>query len=178
MNVEEISNFPDKIQAEIIADRFAKVSNEYQPIKRNEIKIPPFTFTSIPKFNSYQVQKKLEKIKANKASVPGDIPATIIKRFAKSLSVPLCNIINSCIEKGQWPQLYKIEAITPIQIFFPPTDVSMLRPISLLYFFERTMESLIGEIMINDMKKSIDPSQFGNKKNTSINNYLLKCLIE
>ena len=176
VNVEEIENYSDKIQAELIADRFAKVSNEYKPIDRNKIKIPPFTSNSIPKIFPYQVEKKLEKIKANKASVPGDIPAIIIKRFAKYISIPLCNLINSCIEKGQWPQLYKIEAITPIPKKYPTTEVSMLRPISLLYFFERTMESLIGDIMINDMKNSIDPSQFGNKKNTSINNYLLKML--
>ena len=90
--------------------------------------------------------------------------------------MPLCNIVNNCISKGQWPQMYKIEAITPIPKKFPPTDVSQLRPISLLYFFERTMESLIGDIMINDMKSSIDPSQYGNKKKTSINHYLIKMM--
>ena len=100
----------------------------------------------------------------------------IIKRFASYLSIPLCDIINKAICKGKWPDLYKIEAITPIPKQYPPTDVNMLRPISLLYFFERTMESLIGDLMINDMKANMDHKQFGNRKKTSINHYLLKMI--
>ena len=157
VQVESIENLTDKMQAEVIADSFARISNEYKPIDRNEIKISSFTPESIPSFTPNQVGKKLEKIKANKASVPGDIPANIIKRFSKYLCVPLCNIINTCITDGKWPQMYKTEAITPIPKKFPPTEVSMLRPTSFLYFFERIMESLIGEIMIKDMKKAIDP---------------------
>ena len=176
VKVEAIENFTDQIQAEIIAESFAKISNEYKPIDRKQIKISSYTPESIPYFCPNQVEKKLEKIKANKASVPGDIPAIVIKRFSKHLSVPLCNIINNCIQSGKWPQMYKIEAITPIPKKFPPTDVNMLRPISLLYFFERVMESLIGEIMINDMKKAMDPSQFGNKNKISINHYLLNMI--
>ena len=153
VQVESIEALPDQIQAELIADSFSAISNEYNPIDRNKINIPPFSSDSFPVFWPSQVKKKLEKIKEKKASVPGDIPACIIKRFAGELSVPLTNIVNTCIKMGQWPKLYKTEVITPIPKKFPSSDVNMLRPISLLYFFERIMESLIGDLMIDDVKK-------------------------
>ena len=176
IQVESIEVLPDQIQAEIITDSFSAISNEYNPIDRNQINIPTFHSDSIPVFYPYQVKRKLEKVKENKASVPGDIPACIIKKLTTELSVPLANIINTCIKNGRWPKLYKTESITPIPKKFPPSDVSMLRPISLLYFFERIIESLIGELMIDDTKNNIDEAQFGNKKKTSINHYLVKML--
>ena len=176
VQVESIEGLSDQLQAEIIADSFSSISNEYKPINRDEINVPAYNVESIPIFYPYQVRQKLEKIKEKKASIPGDIPAIVIKRFADHLSFPLCNILNSCISQGHWPNMYKIEAITPIPKQFPPADVSMLRPISLLYFFERIMESLIGDIMIKDMRAKMDPAQFGNKRKTSINHYLIKMI--
>ena len=176
VQVEAIESLPDQIQADIIAEQFSSVSNEYKPINRNQIKIPKFSPDSIPVFNPWQIQRKLDKIKENKASVPGDIPAVVIKKFSRYLSVPLCDIINKCVSQGKWPDMYKVEAITPIPKKFPPLDVNMLRPISLLYHFEKIMENLIGELMIEDMKCKMDPAQFGNKKHTSINHYLVKML--
>ena len=38
------------------------------------------------------------------------------------------------------------------------------------------MEKMISEIMINDMKDKMDPSQFGNEKGTSIEHYLIKMI--
>ena len=130
----------------------------------------------MPKFKPHQVRKKLEQIKSNKATAPGDIPSVIIKKFAQYISVPLCDILNTCISEGQWPDFYKIEAITPIPKQFPTTDVSMLRPISLLFYFEKVLESLVGELMVSDMKQNLDPSQYGNKKKISINHYLIRML--
>ena len=69
---------------------------------------------------------------------------------------------------GQWPKLYKTEVITPIPKKFPPSDVNMLRPISLLYFFERIMESLIGDLMIDDMKKYIDEANLEIKRKPAL----------
>ena len=42
LQVEEISHLPDQEQAEAIADSLSAISNEYQPISRESITIPPF----------------------------------------------------------------------------------------------------------------------------------------
>ena len=58
VKVDTIEHHPDQVQAEIIAENFAKVSNEYRPIDRTKINVDTFTPQSIPVFNPYQVQKK------------------------------------------------------------------------------------------------------------------------
>ena len=45
ISVEEIVEFSSEQQAEVIADRFAEISNMYQPLKKEDINIP-----SIEKF--------------------------------------------------------------------------------------------------------------------------------
>ena len=36
-NVDEISHLPDQQQAEIIAEKFASIQNEYQSLKKDDI---------------------------------------------------------------------------------------------------------------------------------------------
>ena len=38
--VEELENLSSKQQAEIIADRFAEISNLYEPLKSEDVEIP------------------------------------------------------------------------------------------------------------------------------------------
>ena len=96
--VESLKHLSDKEQAEIIADKFAKVSQEYDPLKTEDIKIPDFEKSTIPQFTPKQVEKHLKKVKTNKAVPPGDIPPQLIKLFSKELSKPFCHIINSSIK--------------------------------------------------------------------------------
>ena len=100
-----------------------------------------------------------------------------IKQFANYISVPLCDIINSSIKQGIWPEIYKTEAITPIPKKYPANEVKNLHPISILFTFDKIMESLIGELLIQDMSYSSDKSQYGNKKHVSINDYLLRIMM-
>ena len=86
--VETIKHLTDEQQAEVIADKFSKVSQEYQPLKKEDIVIPDFCKSSIPQFTPKQVQEKLEKIKTNKSVPPNDVPPRIIKMFAEEISVP------------------------------------------------------------------------------------------
>ena len=42
-SVEEIRHLTDQEQADIIANQFAKIQNEYEPLRKDDIKVPPFT---------------------------------------------------------------------------------------------------------------------------------------
>ena len=66
-------------------------------------------------------------IKTKKSTAPGDIPARLIKRAAKSLAPPLANVINTGIRLGQWPDIYKAETITPVPKVKPPKLFEQLR---------------------------------------------------
>ena len=95
IQVDEISHMTDTEQAEAIADSFSEISNEYEPVDKSDIKIPPFNNSSVPQFKPYQIRKYLQGIKTNKSTAPGDIPARIIKDFSLFLCIPVSSIINS-----------------------------------------------------------------------------------
>ena len=129
-----------------------------------------------PFLNRHEKRYFIQKIKTNKSTAPGDIPAKIIKEFACFICIPMANIINTGLSVGQWPKIYKKETITPIPKQYPPESMEMLRPISNLPNLNKIMEKIICEMVISDMKKSLDPSQYGNQKHLSIQHYLVRLL--
>ena len=145
--VDEINHMNDEEQVEAIATSFSTISNEYEPINRKEINIPPHNPSTIPQFKPYQIRRHLEKIKANKSTAKGDIPAKIIKEFAQYLCIPVTDIINTSLSCGVWPKIYKQEVITPIPKQFPPETLEMLRPISNLCNLNKIMEKIISDMM-------------------------------
>ena len=176
VQVDEISHLHDQEQAEAIADSFSSISNEYEPVKKDDIKIPHFSKSSIPHFKPHIVRRYLQNIKTNKSTAPGDIPAKIIKEFSLFLCVPMADIINCGLKVGHWPKHYKRETITPTPKQYPPENREMLRPIANLVNFNKIMEKIVSEMIISDMKAKLDPSQYGNQKNTSIQHYLVRLL--
>ena len=86
----------------------------------------------------------------------------------------LCNILNSCISRGEYPRLWKIEAQTPIPKEYPVLTIDMLRNISILKNFDKVAEAMIAEMMVSDMKEKMDISQYGNSKGVSVQHYLVK----
>ena len=157
--IEEINHQSDEEQAESIAEFFSSVPNEYEALKKEDIEIPHFSRAEIPQFLPSQVWLQLTKIKTNKATVPGDLPAKLIKEFAAYLAEPLTNVINTSILRGEYPQIYKYEVSTPVPKVFPPEKVSQMRNISGLLTFDKVMEKLLSDMMISDMKATVDPSQ-------------------
>ena len=168
VNVDQISHLSDQEQAEMIADAFCSIQNEYDPLQSEDINIPEFSESEIPQFSPAQVWFVLSRIDTNKATVPGDFPAFLIKQFAAYLAEPFTDIVNTSVKLGEYPKLYKFEVCTPVPKCFPPQSVSQLRNISGLLNFDKLMEKLIAQLITSDMESSMDPAQFGNQKGTSI----------
>ena len=53
--IDEISHLSYQEQVEIIADKFASIQNEYQPLQKEDISVPTFSSKDIPKFHPSQV---------------------------------------------------------------------------------------------------------------------------
>ena len=79
--VGEISHLTDKEQVESIAQAFNAISQEYQEVKMEDIQIPDFSKDSIPQLSQATVQAYINKLKTNKSTISGDIPAKILKNF-------------------------------------------------------------------------------------------------
>ena len=172
--VETIKDLPESEQAELIADKFSEVANEYQELKDDDIKVPVFSEDDIPKFSEKEVKQVLSDIDANKSNVNGDIPAKLLKVFSDKFAKPIQNLINSAIKEGCWPDIFKQEIVTPIPKQYPPQDISQLRNISGLLNLDKISEKLITKLIISDMKEKFDPSQYANQRGLSIEHYLIK----
>ena len=179
VSVEEIEHLTSKEQAELIADQFSQISNEYEPINANDIDIESTkNKTPVPVLEPYQVYEYLKRIKVKTSTVKDDIPAKLIKEYAAELSSPLSNIINCMFERGEYPDIWKIEMVTPVPKVYPPAKVEQLRKISGLKNLSKTTEKIIGDWMIGDMAEERDVSQYGNEKGISVNHYLIKMINE
>ena len=147
---------------------FNAPSQRYQLLQAPDIQIPDFSPDTIPVYTLAQNNQFIDTIKTNKATIPGDIPAKVFKRYSKYFCVPLADIINASIQTGVWPDRYKKEIITPIAKVSPTETLSQVRPISNLPLCDKIFESIISHLVIKDMKLKMDLKQYGNLKGLGI----------
>ena len=112
--IEELNHLSEPEQAEKIAEFFSSIPNEYEPLKTDDIKVPSFKPEDVPQFHPSQVWLHLTKLRTNRATVKGDIPARLIKEFAAYLAEPLTDIINTSLMRGEYPNIYEFEISTPV----------------------------------------------------------------
>ena len=119
LQIAEINHLTDEEQAEMIAKHFNATSLEYEPKESQDLKITDFDPETIPSFKPTKIKQFLDKIKTNKATIPGDIPAKIVKHSSSILCLPITHMINHSIKTGCWPDQYKEELITPVGKVLP-----------------------------------------------------------
>ena len=158
VQVSEICEYSDQEQAEMIATSFSKISQEYDVLKSCGVIVPPFPEDSVPHITHQEVFKTLLSIKTKVSSCSGDIPAIIVNKFAGQLTKPVKDVLNTSKKTGQWPDIYKVEAVTPIPKVFPPTCIEDLRNISGLKTLSKVSEKIISKMMLEDMKLKLDNS--------------------
>ena len=101
--------------AEIIAEHFSSISQEYEPL--NLTKLPPNVqiFLSnanqnlAPKLTLHDVHKRIIKAKKPNGLVPGDLPKKLVQHCAATLSVPVTAVYNQISKYALFPPQWKIE---------------------------------------------------------------------
>ena len=175
VEVEEIKDLSDEEQVDIIAKHFAKVSQSYEPLNKEEINFPPFSTEDIPIIPESEVLEVLENLNVNKAGRKGeDVPARIYKHFAKYFYKPITKMLNNAIVQGSWPQFLKTEKVTPVPKVTSPKVLKDLRCISGLMMLSKIMEKVVCKMVLSDMRERMDPSQFAGHKGLSCESYLVK----
>ena len=104
-----------------IAQKFAEISQEYPPIKienlpervQNEIKNAKKQ--NIPYISRQMVEDKVRKAKTTKGGVDGDLPAKLIKEFSSELAPPLSQLYRAIAQTGKWPSRWKAEQGTHLK---------------------------------------------------------------
>ena len=174
--MDELSNYSDREQANIIAEHYAKIGNLYEEVTvehfPNHKKLedtPPV----IEPFDVYNVMKKMNK----KASTSkGDVPMRLLIEFSPELATPMAHLFNVCLQEGVYPDIFKHESITPVPKVFPPEKLKDLCKISGLFNCAKIFDKILGGYIIDDMAPNRDPAQYGNEKNLSTQHYLIKLL--
>ena len=92
------------------------------------------------------------------------------------LCQPLAHIINTQLQRGEFPDVWKIEQVSPIPKIYPTLERKQLRKISIFKQLGKISEKIIADMVIDDLSRTLDKSQFGNQKGLSINHYLIKLI--
>ena len=94
------SNFSPEESAEVLADHFSSISQEFDPIDPSKFspalqnKLRQST-EIVPILEEYQVYRKILSSKKPNSSVPGDIPKKVVSSFAVELAKPIKTIFNT-----------------------------------------------------------------------------------
>ena len=161
--VEELMSLTALEAAEKIADHFAAVSCSYQPVQLSSL--PAYLpAPEPPQVTEIQVYSKLCKLKHTRSTFPIDLPYTLRKEYNIFLASPLADIFNTCLLQNTFPDIWKLEFVTPIQKVPQPKKISDLRKIALSSDYSKLFEGFLKDWILDDISEKIDPSQYGAKK--------------
>ena len=174
-------NLSSAQSAEVIAEHFSRISQEYQPLDiRNllpnvQCYLQNCNQNLAPKLTVQDVHNRIIKAKKPNGLVPGDLPKRVVKHCSASLSVPVATIFNKITARAEYPGQWKIEEQLALPKVQPPENEDELRNIAKKNFFSKVYESIIGGWLLPIIKPFLDPGQCG-LKGFSITHYLIKIL--
>ena len=171
---------PDQ-SVELIADHFAAISQEYDPISISAF--PPNmkqvlsnpNCGEVPRLEEYEVFRKICKAKKPNSTVPGDAPKRILSEFTCELATPATIIYNSILRTFEYPRQWVKEHQIPIPKVKPPVTEDDLRNIAKTSFLSKVFESFLASWLMPIVQPFLDPCQYG-LKGASINHYMIKLL--
>ena len=164
-------NLSPEQSADRIADHFASVSQEFDPV--NISRLPsrvqrlfnlPESESELPIIEEHDVWSKICQAKVTKSVTPGDIPGKLSKEFSAELSGPLSKIFSNIVKSGEWPQQWKLETVIPIPKNSNPQSEDEIRVISLTSWYSKLFEKFVIEWLMEFIGDKIDLKQFGGKK--------------
>ena len=163
IKVEELDGLDNKTCAEVIAQSFASVSNEYSPINLDAL--PCYRPTQKPpQVEEHIVYEKINKLKSTKSTFKIDLPNKVRKEFSVDLTPPLTDIINTGLMEGTYPLLWKYEYISPVPKVTHPKILKDLRKISSTSDYSKVFESFLKDWIMEDITPNIEIGQFGGLK--------------
>ena len=175
MSVDCLKWLNNQQAAEQVAEYFSKVSQEYSPL--NTSKLPAYLpAPEILQVDETDVAERLSKLKCRKSTQPIDLPSKLRKQFPCELSIPLTDIVNSCLSQYQYPRPWKHEWVVPVEKKPNPTSLKDLRKISLTSEYSLVFEGIIKEWIMEDITPKIDRSQYGNQKGTSTEHMMVNLM--
>ena len=89
----------------------------------------------------------LTTIKTRKATHSSDFPSWVTRNNADTLSAPITNIMNTMMQTGIFPTIWKQAEISPLPKTSKPKTYKDYRPISLLFHLSKIAEKCVRETL-------------------------------
>ena len=147
----------------------------------------PMAYLGNPVCNSFylfptwsgEIETEINNLKSGKSSGPSSIPVNILKLIQHVVSKPLEIIFNASFASGVVPNDFKLANVIPVFKKGSQYSLCNYRPISLLSVFNKLLEKLIYNRLINFIDKNsiFFNKQFGFRAKHSTNHAIL-CIID
>lgn len=123
-----------------------------------------------------EIKKIINKLKSHSAPGYDKIPTILFKTYHKYLLEPLTYLYNLSLEKGVFPNIFKIAIVTPIYKAGEKDQASNYRPISVLSILSKILEKIVNKRLMTYLEKNnlISVNQYGFRNNRSTNDAVLK----
>ena len=94
--IDKTQSFKNEKSCGLIKEHFGNGSFSFKPVSKND------------------VISAIKKLPLHKASISNDIPASVMKQFAKCYCEKLTNILNDCLKENRLPNFKKVAEISPV----------------------------------------------------------------
>ena len=166
--------------AEAFVSYFSKISKEYTPIDEDTSSrwmeaqdILNAQHCSHPAIEEHMVYQNMKSAKMTD-SVPGDIPARILKEFLPEFATPVTVILKESVQTHTWPSIYKKEYHLPLKKIPSPVTEDDVRGIGLTAWASKQLERLVLDWIWPYISPHLDPDQMGGRPGCSIEHYIIK----
>ena len=159
----------DDMIADSLADHFNSISSEFEGLSPDWVPVADPGF--LPYLSVPDVAGRLLKFRKPKSTVQGDIFPRLINRSAPSLAIPLTHIFNCININHEWPEVWKIEYVTPIPKNGTPQSMNDLRNISCTQLFSKIYESFVLEWLTSQV--TLRSNQYGGVKGRGTEHFLV-----
>ena len=143
-------HFNDQDRANCLNDYFASIST----VNDENTQLPPFTKLTDNSLSQIicteqEIEKTIEVLNPNKASGDDGISHKMLRGVSKSVSKPLCILMNRSFEEGIYPDIWKIVNVIPIFKKGDKSQPSNYRPVALLSCIGKLQERIVFKNMYN-----------------------------
>ena len=122
------------------------------------------------------VMQNIKNINPKKATGYDNIPGKMIKIAYRELSVPICNLMNTCIAMRTFPTPFKFADVSPIFKSDDNMNKGNFRPVSILSILSKLFESVLNEQMLDHFREIFDALLSAYRRHYSCQTVLLNSL--
>ena len=120
------------------------------------------------------VMQSIKNIDPKKATGYDNIPGKLIRIAYRELSVPICNLMNTCIAMRTFPTPFKFADVSPIFKSDDNINKGNFRPLSILSIMSKSYEGILNDQMLDHFREIFDVLLSAYRRHYSCQTILLK----